>query len=95
MDMIIKNGTVVTATGMFKADVAVENGKITAIGSELGGDDTTKVVDASVRSTHIHILQCRSAAQFLPMIILPAQEQLPAAEQQQYLILHCRISMKQ
>ena len=47
MDMIIKNGTVVTATGMFKADVAVENGKITAIGSELGGDDTTKVVDAS------------------------------------------------
>lgn len=41
MDMIIKNGTVVTATGMFKADIAVENGKIAAIGNHLSGDDET------------------------------------------------------
>lgn len=47
MDMIIKNGTVVTATGMFKADIAVENGKIAAIGNHLSGDDGTSIIDAA------------------------------------------------
>ncbi len=35
MDLLIKGGTVVTATSSFKADVAVKNGKITAIGANL------------------------------------------------------------
>lgn len=46
MDMIIKNGTVVTATGSFKADVAVKDGKIAAVGTDLSYPDT-KIVDAS------------------------------------------------
>ena len=33
MDMIIRNGTVVSATGSYKADVAVKDGKIAAVGS--------------------------------------------------------------
>lgn len=46
MDLIIKNGTVVTATGSFKADVAVKDGKIAALGAELS-DPAAKVVDAA------------------------------------------------
>ena len=36
MDLLIKGGTVVTATESFVADVAVEAGKIAAIGKDLG-----------------------------------------------------------
>jgi len=40
MSTIIKNGTVVTADLTYKADVRVENGKITEIGPDLkGGED--------------------------------------------------------
>lgn len=46
MDLLIKGGTVVTATSSFKADVAVKNGKITAIGANLKPEKKTKVVDA-------------------------------------------------
>lgn len=46
MDMIIKNGTVVTASGSFKADVAVKDGKIAAVGTGLSDPDA-KIVDAS------------------------------------------------
>ncbi len=35
MDTIIKNGTVVTATDTFKADVGISNGKIVQIGENL------------------------------------------------------------
>ena len=35
MDLLIKNGTVVTASGSFVADVAVKDGKIAAIGRDL------------------------------------------------------------
>jgi dihydropyrimidinase len=35
MDLIIRNGTVVTASGSFEADVAVDNGKIAAVGRNL------------------------------------------------------------
>lgn len=45
MDLIIKNGMVVTAKEKFLADVAVENGKIVAIGKDLG-KDADKIVDA-------------------------------------------------
>ena len=44
MSTIIKNGTVVTADLSYKADVRVENGKITEIGPNLKGD---RELDAS------------------------------------------------
>ena len=46
MDMIIRNGTVVSAAGSYKADVAVKDGKIAAVGSipDIPG---AKVVDAA------------------------------------------------
>lgn len=46
MDLLIKGGTVVTAQSTFKADVAVKNGKITAIGANLKPEKNTDVVDA-------------------------------------------------
>ena len=46
MDLLIKGGTVVTATSTFKADVAVKNGKISAIGANLKPEKNTEVVDA-------------------------------------------------
>jgi dihydropyrimidinase len=46
-DTIIKNGSVVTATDTYIADVAIANGKIAAIGAELPSANATKVIDAS------------------------------------------------
>lgn len=46
MDLIIKNGTIVSPTATFKADVCVDNGKIVAITAD-AGTDVDKVVDAS------------------------------------------------
>ena len=46
MDLLIKNGTIVTASEMFEADVAVEDGKIAAIGRNLQVT-AREVVDAS------------------------------------------------
>jgi len=46
-DTIIKNGTVVTATDTFIADVAVANGKVSAVGSNLPADNSSKIIDAS------------------------------------------------
>ena len=46
MDLIIKNGTIVTATEMFKADIAVKDGKIAAIGNDLAAEGA-EVVDAA------------------------------------------------
>jgi dihydropyrimidinase len=46
MDLIIKNGTVVTAVEIFKADIGITDGKITDIGSDLK-DSSAKVVDAA------------------------------------------------
>lgn len=47
MDLLIKNGTIVTATEKFKADIAVTDGKITAIGANIKGCEGAKIVDAS------------------------------------------------
>ena len=47
MDLLIKNGTVVNGSESFKADIAVENGKITQIGTDIASTDNAKVVDAS------------------------------------------------
>ena len=46
MELLIKGGTVVTATESFPADVAVDGGKIVAIGRDLAVN-AEKVVDAT------------------------------------------------
>lgn len=47
MDLIIKNGTVVTEKEMFRGDIAVKDGIIAAIGSDLSDITCTNVVDAT------------------------------------------------
>lgn len=46
MDMVIKNGTIVTATEMFKADLAITNEKISEIAANIEAG-AAKVVDAT------------------------------------------------
>ena len=46
MDLLIKGGTVVTATSIFKADVAVTGEKIVEIGKNLKSGKNINVVDA-------------------------------------------------
>ncbi len=45
-DTIIKNGTVVTATDTYTANVAITNGKINAVGADLPAQNATKILDA-------------------------------------------------
>ena len=45
-DTIIRNGTIVTATDTYPADIAVTNGKIAAIGTDLPTQDTPHLLDA-------------------------------------------------
>src|SRR5579864_1507520 len=45
-DTLITNGTVVTATDTFPADVAISDGKITAIGQSLPRDGAKRLIDA-------------------------------------------------
>ena len=47
MDLLIKNGTVVTDSEMFAADIAVTDGKITAVAADLKPTADTAVVDAA------------------------------------------------
>lgn len=47
MDLLIKNGTIITGSERFKADVAVENGTITQIGTHIEPTENTEIVDAS------------------------------------------------
>src|ERR1700726_3143998 len=46
-DTIIHNGSVVTATDTYTADVGIANGKITAIGTDLPRQNATKILDAN------------------------------------------------
>src|SRR5256885_2002066 len=46
-DAIIRNGTVVTATDSYLADVAVIDGKIAAIGKDLPAESASRILDAS------------------------------------------------
>ncbi|MFY9908501.1 MAG: amidohydrolase family protein, partial [Candidatus Sulfotelmatobacter sp.] len=46
-DTIIRNGTVVTATDSCLVDVAIENGKITAMGASLPAQNAKLVIEAS------------------------------------------------
>jgi dihydropyrimidinase len=45
MDLIVKNGTVVTATDTYQADIGVSNGKIAQVGGEFAADGA-RVIDA-------------------------------------------------
>ncbi|QEK11792.1 dihydropyrimidinase [Crassaminicella thermophila] len=47
MDLVIKNGTIITATDTYKADIAVEDGKIIMIGKNITQTEGAKLVDAS------------------------------------------------
>ena len=47
MDMIIKNGTVVNASGSFRADVGVKDGKIVCIADSIEPNGCQSIVDAS------------------------------------------------
>ncbi|MDD6735534.1 MAG: dihydropyrimidinase [Clostridiales bacterium] len=47
MDLLIKNGTVVNGSESYKADIAVENGKIIQIGNDIAPTDNAKIVDAA------------------------------------------------
>jgi dihydropyrimidinase len=49
MSLLIKNGTVVTASDLYKGDVLVEGDKITAIGTSLdgAGQKVDRVIDAT------------------------------------------------
>ncbi|MFA9375172.1 MAG: dihydropyrimidinase [Lachnotalea sp.] len=61
MDLLIKNGTVVTASEMYQADVAVKDGKIVAIGKGLDMiakkvvDATGKLVLPGALDVHTHL----------------------------------------
>src|ERR1700678_293920 len=46
-DTIIVNGRVATATDTYSSDVAINDGKISAIGENLPRDNATKIVDAT------------------------------------------------
>jgi dihydropyrimidinase len=46
-DTIVRNGSVVTATDTYQADIAIANGKIAAIGSDLPVQNSAKILDAS------------------------------------------------
>jgi len=48
-DTVVQNGSVVTATDTYKADVAISGGKIAAIGNGLPVQNASKVLDASGR----------------------------------------------
>src|SRR5436309_15955346 len=48
-DTLIVNGTVVTATDTYVADVAISDGKITAIGQGLARENVKKILDAKGR----------------------------------------------
>lgn len=61
LDLAIRNGTVVTAAGRFKADVGIRDGRIVMLAEELSADDE---IDASGRlvmpggiEAHCHIAQ--------------------------------------
>ena len=58
-DLVIKNGTVVTATSTFKADIGIMGERIAAIGEELEGtkeiDATGKLVTPGAVDIHLHM----------------------------------------
>lgn len=60
MDLIIKNGTVVTDSEIFKADIGISNGKIELVGQDL--NDADQIIDAAGQyvmpgglDVHVHL----------------------------------------
>lgn len=47
MSLIIKNGTIVTASDMYKGDLEIKDGIISHIGLDIQSEDMDKVIDAS------------------------------------------------
>ena len=43
MDLIIKNGTIITATDTYQGDIAVKDGKIALIGQDLSDVEAKKL----------------------------------------------------
>ena len=61
MDLIIKNGTIVTASDTFRADISIVGGRVAQIGAELAAGDA-RVIDAAGRyvlpggvDPHVHL----------------------------------------
>src|SRR5215467_15103426 len=48
-DTIIRNGSIVTATDTYQADIAITNGKIVAIGKDLPTQNASRLLDAAGR----------------------------------------------
>ena len=46
-DLVIKNGTIVTATDMYQADLAVKDGRIAAIEQNIDPAEAGEVYDAA------------------------------------------------
>ncbi|WP_170076202.1 dihydropyrimidinase [Defluviimonas denitrificans] len=61
MDLVIRNGTVATASDTFKADIGITGGRVTAIAESLSGereiDATGKLVLPGGIEAHCHIAQ--------------------------------------
>jgi dihydropyrimidinase len=62
MDVIIRNGLIVTAADSYRADIGIAGGTIAQIGRELSAGPDTRVIDASERyvfpggvDTHTHL----------------------------------------
>src|SRR4051794_19984640 len=61
-ETVVRNGTVATASDVFQADIGIVDGRIAALGRELG--EATEVIDATGRlvvpggiDSHVHIAQ--------------------------------------
>ena len=61
-DTIIRGGTIATASDTFACDVGIQDGRVTALGADLGG--ATEIVDATGKlvlpggiDSHVHLAQ--------------------------------------
>lgn len=58
-DLVIKNGTLVTASSTYKADIGIKNGRISAIAENLVGEKiinaTGRLVTPGAVDTHVHL----------------------------------------
>jgi dihydropyrimidinase len=58
-DLVIKNGTLVTASSTYKADIGIKDGRISAIAENLDGsniiDAKDKLVTPGAIDTHVHL----------------------------------------
>lgn len=58
-DLVVKNGTLVTASSTYKADIGIKNGRISAIAESLECENTVDATDRLVTpgaiDTHVHL----------------------------------------